>query len=198
MEIGVFEHILRVFFMLYFFEVILVGFILPTTVSGAKGLERTLFSLVGGAAENAAETKSDAERTLDIKAANLRDDPRATGALTRETDDQQAATVMVRVLESDKPVGDIIMLQADDHYVWIIGTQSKEHLRGTLAAATKHLDAHGMLISRSTWVAWSAIEHLDETAKGRVAVHLKSGDVVPVSRARTLDFMSRYARVKAV
>lgn len=78
--------------------------------------------------------------------------------------------------------GDLLFLQAEDHYVRVATTagQALVHSRFTDAIAAAH-PVEGVQVHRSFWVACTAIAELQKTG-GAYSARLTDGTVLPVSR----------------
>ncbi|MEM8959116.1 MAG: LytTR family DNA-binding domain-containing protein [Pseudomonadota bacterium] len=77
---------------------------------------------------------------------------------------------------------DLILLQAQDHYVLAQTTQGRCLLRTSLSDATSELGGCGLRVHRSWWVAQDWIAGLEYRSGSQVVV-LRDGRQVPVGRA---------------
>ncbi len=79
--------------------------------------------------------------------------------------------------------GDVLSLQAQDHYIEVTTTRGNELILMRLGDATQELTGlDGRRVHRSWWVAKAAISAL-RSEKDRLWIDLKDGRSVPVSRA---------------
>jgi len=78
--------------------------------------------------------------------------------------------------------GDLLALQAEDHYLRVITATGSDLILMRLADAMRELPAtRGMQVHRSWWVAFSAVQKFGRE-QGRAALYLSNGVQVPVSR----------------
>ena len=76
---------------------------------------------------------------------------------------------------------DLVLLQAQDHYVRVETALGETLIRTTIQEATEALGAHGVRVHRSWWVARKAIKAFAYRAGAPVLV-LHNGNEVPVGR----------------
>lgn len=78
--------------------------------------------------------------------------------------------------------GDLIALEAQDHYLKVHTNRGAHMLLMRLSDAAAQLsDQDGLQVHRGWWVATDAVTR-SETRSGRTALHLSNGLTVPVSR----------------
>ncbi|WP_130403487.1 LytTR family DNA-binding domain-containing protein [Thalassococcus sp. S3] len=77
---------------------------------------------------------------------------------------------------------DLLLLQAQDHYLRVRTSLGDTLLRGTIGEAAEALGDYGMRVHRSWWVSRSAIVTY-RSRKGARVIVLSSGDEVPVGRS---------------
>lgn len=82
--------------------------------------------------------------------------------------------------------GNIIALEADEHYINVFGSGGECKVLYRVGDAVRELDALniGVRVHRSYWIAPSAIVELERADK-RLFVKLANGMRVPVSQANT-------------
>lgn len=87
--------------------------------------------------------------------------------------------------------GRVLMLKSELHYLQVVTERGSGLILYNLGDAVEQLDkVPGMLVHRSYWVAFEAIEKL--ARKGRQGeLHLRDGNRVPVSRNRLAELGSR-------
>ncbi len=88
-------------------------------------------------------------------------------------------------------VEDLIYIRSEDHYLRIVTARRRVLARGRLADAVAQLDfRQGMQINRSTWIAFDAIEGVQDDGKGVTVVSLRGGDTERVALSRRIAFMA--------
>jgi hypothetical protein len=92
----------------------------------------------------------------------------------------------------------ILWIKSEDHYLNIQMTDRNVMLRGKLRAAVSKLgDDFGIQINRSFWVAFAAIQTVDEKPNGHIELHLEDNSVQRIASTRSLIFMHSYNRFTA-
>jgi len=96
-------------------------------------------------------------------------------------------------------VSSIVWIKSEDHYLSFRMTNRNLMIRGKLRTVADKLGYRlGFQINRSAWVAYDAIQEVDELKNGSLEVHLDDGTVYRVSSARRLLFIQNYERYKTV
>lgn len=91
--------------------------------------------------------------------------------------------------------GAILHLTVEDHYTVVTTTRGRQLLLLRFSDALRELgDIDGLRTHRSHWVAASHVEGVERSA-GRIAVRLKSGTIVPVSRSFAGAVQKRFPQV---
>lgn len=85
--------------------------------------------------------------------------------------------------------GEIIALQADDHYVHVHTAFGKGMIKYRFADAVAELGANGLQVHKSWWVNSAAIAGI-KREKRNLFVELEDGTRVPVSRSRARQVQS--------
>ena len=88
---------------------------------------------------------------------------------------------------------DLVLLQAQDHYLRAQTRLGETLLRGSISEASEALGNYGIRVHRSWWVSRSAIREYS-TRQGVRFIILSSGDEVPVGRSywrKVRDFVDR-------
>jgi len=82
-----------------------------------------------------------------------------------------------------RPVGRLCVLKAEQHYLRVTGAHGDDLILYRISDAVRELEGHvrGLRVHRSYWVALHAVSHSERSARG-LALRLKSGELVPVSR----------------
>lgn len=92
----------------------------------------------------------------------------------------------------------ILWMKSEDHYLNIQMTDRNVMLRGKMRAAVSKLgDDFGIQINRSFWVAFAAIQTVDEKPSGHIELHLEDNTVQRIASTRSLIFMHSYGRFMA-
>ena len=105
-------------------------------------------------------------------------------ALKRQAPAPAAERAAPRFLDKLPPhmTGDIIALEAQDHYLKVHTRRGAHLLLMRLSDAAAELsDRNGLQVHRGWWVAHDAVTRV-ETQSGRTILHLTNGVAVPVSR----------------
>lgn len=76
---------------------------------------------------------------------------------------------------------DLLLLQAQDHYLRAVTPLGETLLRGSIAEADEALGDYGIRVHRSWWVARSAIRRY-RYSKGTSVIVLSTGQEIPVGR----------------
>lgn len=84
---------------------------------------------------------------------------------------------------------EIRRISSDDHYLVVHMTEGTLRLNGRLRDAANQLEAHGMVVHRSHWLAFDMFGPL-ETVGRQCLMTTASGDSVPVSRVRRADVVA--------
>lgn len=77
--------------------------------------------------------------------------------------------------------GDLIRLEAQDHYLKVVTDQGTDLILMRISDAEQELGSTGLRVHRSHWVAHDAIREV-RRKQGRVNLSMKDGSTVPVSR----------------
>ncbi len=98
-----------------------------------------------------------------------------------------------RLMQRMQPAarGDLVSISVRDHYVDVRTTQGQVSLLmrfGDAIAEAAPVD--GVQVHRSHWVAWDAIEAV-ENADGRMVLRLKRGETIPISRSHREKLQAR-------
>ncbi len=96
---------------------------------------------------------------------------------------------------SDDLQGDLLFLQAEDHYVRVATTAGQKlvHSRFSDAITAAH-PVGGAQVHRSFWVAYSAIIELKKTSSGAYSVLIADGTLLPVSRTYLDNLRKQHGR----
>lgn len=88
---------------------------------------------------------------------------------------------LARRLDADRR-GEIWAISVRDHYVDVLTSTGATSLLMRLSDAMAEVDGvAGAQVHRSHWVAWAGVARLDRVA-GKMTLHLKTGQQIPVSR----------------
>ena len=77
--------------------------------------------------------------------------------------------------------GQLIRLEAQDHYLKVVTDQGAELILMRISDAENELGKTGLRVHRSHWVAHGAIREV-RRKQGRISLSMQDGSVVPVSR----------------
>lgn len=92
-------------------------------------------------------------------------------------------------------LAELISIKSEDHYLSLQLEDRALTARGRLRDAVKNIDeAYGVQINRSAWVAFEAIENIEQTASGNAEVKLKNGVNFRVSNSRKLVLVQGFER----
>jgi hypothetical protein len=110
---------------------------------------------------------------------------------TLPTEAAQGTIDPLRIGNEVFAVEDLIFIQSEDHYLRIVTARRRMLVRGKLADAIAQLDfRHGIQINRSTWIAFAAIEDLQDDAKAGTVVTLRGGETERVALSRRIAFLA--------
>lgn len=91
-------------------------------------------------------------------------------------------------------VQDLISIRAEDHYLHIATTHGRRMLRARLSDATAQLDMRsGMLVNRSAWIAFAAVDVIDDDGRGGVDIRLRDGSSERLAQSRRIAFQNAMA-----
>lgn len=97
----------------------------------------------------------------------------------------------VRIGTEDVLAGELVYIRAEDHYLRVVTTKRRLLTRGRLSDALAQLDFRsGIQVNRSTWVAFAAIEAVDDDAKGILTLTLAGGEAERVAQSRRIAFQA--------
>jgi hypothetical protein len=106
-------------------------------------------------------------------------------------DVEQSTIDPLRIGNEVFAVEDLIFIQSEDHYLRIVTARRRMLVRGKLADAITQLDfRHGIQINRSTWIAFAAIEDVQDDAKAGTVVTLRGGETERVALSRRIAFLT--------
>lgn len=106
-------------------------------------------------------------------------------------------TDMIRIGTRRFPLGDIIVIRTEEHYLSIVTTSGKWLERAKLSGLPAlHASQAGMQINRSVWVARNAIVSVENGANGTLLVRLVTGDEERVARMRVFAFRNFHATAR--
>jgi len=89
------------------------------------------------------------------------------------------------------PVGRVLSVQANDHYLDVTAETGRVFVRGRMRDAVARLrGAGGIQIHRSWWVATDRIARIEREGRDHVAV-LETGERIPVGRSRIRQLKAR-------
>lgn len=87
------------------------------------------------------------------------------------------------------PVGDVLALQMEDHYVRVHRPTGSELVLMPLRRAMECVEAEGLRVHRSWWVARHAVSTVEGDARS-MRLHLSNGVVAPVARSAIVHLRS--------
>jgi hypothetical protein len=105
---------------------------------------------------------------------------------------------MIQLGKLSLKVADICAVSADEHYVCIQTETQQDHTRERFSRVISHLPASlGFQVHRSHWVAFSAVQDIIQNG-AQHSVTLKTGDSLPISKARKREFKEALIVFKAL
>ncbi|WP_185799189.1 LytTR family DNA-binding domain-containing protein [Paragemmobacter straminiformis] len=97
----------------------------------------------------------------------------------------------VRIGAEDIFPAELVYIRAEDHYLRVVTTRRRILTRGRLSDALAQLDFRlGIQVNRSTWVAFSAIEGVEDDSKGIQTLTLTGGETERVAQSRRIAFQT--------
>lgn len=100
-------------------------------------------------------------------------------------EDESGAANLPRLLRRlpDGAAGDVVRLEAQGHLIAIVTMTGRETVRMRFSDAIDEMEpVAGFCTHRSHWVVEACITRVERDGPGKVAVRLRNGDRVPVSR----------------
>ena len=130
-----------------------------------------------------------------VTAAGAEDAEPAEAAVTGNEPATVAPTIDAPIVAQlpEKLGSDLICLRAELNYVHVRTTAGEAMVLSSLAKALDGLDAHGLQIHRSWWVADAHVRRLRRTSKG-YRCELSDGTAAPVSRRKQREAIERFGR----
>lgn len=98
---------------------------------------------------------------------------------------------VVRIGTEEIVPAELIYIRAEDHYLRVVTTRRRILTRGRLSDALALLDFRlGIQVNRSTWVAFAAIEAVEDDGKGIQSLTLLGGETERVAQSRRIAFQT--------
>lgn len=95
----------------------------------------------------------------------------------------------IRIGNTDYALEDLVVLRTEEHYLHIVTRTGKAMQRAKLSAlADLHASGLGMQISRSVWIARTAVASVTDGGQGSLTVTLTNGDQERVAKLRAFAF----------
>lgn len=105
---------------------------------------------------------------------------------------------MVQIGPTQLPLGSILLIRTEDHYLGVTTRTGKALHRAKMADIPElHAGQFGMQVNRSVWIAYSAVKDVVESENRQVIVLLVTGDEERVSKPRVFAFRQSYAKYLA-
>ena len=119
------------------------------------------------------------------------DAPQADAATEDATEAEEEHEATVRIGTEEVLASELVYIRAEDHYLRVVTTKRRILTRGRLSDALANLDfRRGLQVNRSTWVAFAAIESVDEDTKGILSLALAGGESERVAQSRRIAFQT--------
>lgn len=101
----------------------------------------------------------------------------------------RAATPEITIADRRYVVSELLWIRTEDHYLNVVSAGGRSLLRAKLSDLHMLQDGKiGMQVNRSQWVAFAAIETVQDDTGGQVTLRLITGDDVTVARSRRIMF----------
>lgn len=191
------EFYIRTGIVLICFDIIHGRFVAPqhpTYISPDLAPQSDVNALVSG--DGAGVPAKESEQDATISETNVTSPAPDRGEPTDKP--FNTGSLQIEIARTKINVCSILWRKSEDHYLIIQMTDRNVMLRGKLRAAVSKLgDDIGIQINRSFWVAFAAIQTVDEKPSGHIELHLEDNTVQRIASTRSLIFMHNYRRFMA-
>ncbi len=108
-------------------------------------------------------------------------------------DVHSSSSIKVVIGKESFDLKSVQFIKSEDHYLVVQEPDKSEMVRGKLQDVAATIDLKwGAQINRSVWIAYAAINEVNENEKGQLEVQLQEGSVFRVAESRRLFFVHNY------